>query len=125
MRQRLRFYFARCAIGRGGDEGRGLGAGLVLGLGVARGVGVAVGVCVGVSVAVGVGVAVPDEVGVGVVVAVGVSDGVGVGPCSSNEPLSIRPFTTRSNPGPRWSKNGGGVKFGSPVSIAGLPSNSA
>src|SRR4051812_26832354 len=48
-----------------------------------------------------------------------------VGPCTSNEPLSIRPFTTRSNPGPRWSKKGGGVKFGSPASIAGLPGKRA
>ena len=37
----------------------------------------------------------------------------------------MRPCTTRSKPGPRWSKNGGGVKFGSPASIAGLPGNSA
>ena len=78
-----------------------------------RGVGIALGVTVGLGVAVDVGVA------------VGVGDGVGVSPCTSNEPVSIRPFTTRSNPGPRWSKNGGGVKFGSPASMAGLPGNNA
>ena len=52
---------------------------------------------------------------------------VTTGPCgwTSNEPLSIRPFTTRLKPGPRWSKKGGGVKFGSPASIAGLLGNSA
>ena len=35
-----------------------------------------------------------------------VGDGVGVGvgvACTSNEPMSMRPFTTRSKPGPRWS----------------------
>jgi len=37
----------------------------------------------------------------------------------------MRPFTTRLKPGPRWSKRGGGVKFTSPVSMAGLPGNSA
>ena len=72
---------------------------------------------------VAVGVAVAVAVGVGVRLAVGV--GVAVRPWTSNEPLSIRPFTTRLNPGPRWSKNGGGVKFGSPASIAGLSGNSA
>ena len=50
---------------------------------------------------------------------------VGVGPCTSNEPISMRPFTTRSKPGPRWSKKGGGVKFGSPALMAGLPGNNA
>ena len=102
---------------------------MILGVGVARGVAVAVGVTVGVDVgvAVVVGVVVAVAVGVNVAVGVGVSDGVGVGvgPCTSKEPLSMRPFTTRSNPGPRWSKNGGGVKFGLPASIAGLPGNSA
>ena len=53
---------------------------------------------------------------------VGVGVGVGEVPaCSSNEPLSVRPFISRSKPGPRWSKKGGGVKFGSPASMAGLP----
>ena len=61
--------------------------------------------------------------GLGVGVAVGV--GVGVGPCTSNEPMSMRPFTTRSKPGPRWSYKGGGVKLGSPALIAGLPGNNA
>ena len=37
----------------------------------------------------------------------------------------MRPFTTRLKPGPRWSLNGGGVKVGLPVLIAGLPGNSA
>src|SRR5438477_472504 len=37
----------------------------------------------------------------------------------------MRPFTTRLKPGPRWSLNGGGVKVGLPVLIAGLPANSA
>ena len=46
-------------------------------------------------------------------------------PCTSNEPMSMRPLTTRSKPGPRWSKKGGGVKFGSPASMAGLPGNNA
>ena len=45
--------------------------------------------------------------------------------CTSNEPISIRPLTTRSNPGPRWSKKGGGVKFGSPALMARLPLNSS
>src|SRR5207253_9157765 len=90
-------------------------------------VGVDVAVVVGVAVDVDVGVAVAVAVAVGVSVGVPVAVGVGVagGPCTSKEPLSMRPFTTRSNPGSRWSKNGGGVKFGSPTSIAGLPGNSA
>ena len=36
----------------------------------------------------------------------GVGLGVGVGVptlCTSNEPLSMRPLTTRAKPGPRWS----------------------
>src|SRR6266704_4442716 len=103
------------SVGRGGGVGRALGNGLDLGEGVGLGVGVGVGVDVGIGVIVGVDVA----------VGVGVSVGVGVGPWTSNEPLSIRPFTTRLNPGPRWSKKGGGVKFGAPASIAGLPGNSA
>ena len=74
------------------------------------------------GVAVAVAVAVGGALGVGVVVAVG----VGVPPvCTSNEPLSIRLYTTRLNPGPRWSKKGGGVKLGSPASIPGLPGHSA
>ena len=82
------------------------------GLGVDEGLGVTLGVGVGVAVAVGV------DVGVGVGV------GVDVGPCTSNEPMSIRPFPTRLKPGPRWSKKGGGVKPGAPALIAGLPANS-
>ena len=111
--------------------GRPLGVGSDLGVGVALGVGVTVAVAVGVAVGVVVGVAVAVGVVVGVAVAVGVDVGLAVGVgvpvelCTSNEPLSIRPFTTRSRPGPRWSKKGGGVKFGSPASIAGLLGNSA
>ena len=107
------------------------GVGEAVAVAVAVGLRVAVGVGVGVNVAVAVGVAVTVTVGVGVAVAVavgvGVDVGVGVteGPCTSKEPLSMRPFTIRSNPGPRWSKKGGGVKFGSPASIARLPGNSA
>ena len=78
-----------------------------------RGLGVTLGVAVGVAVAVGVGAGV--SVGVG----------VGVGPCTSKEPISTRPFTTRSKPGSRWSKKGGGVKLGSPALIAGLPGKSS
>ena len=104
--------------------GRPLGVGSDLGVGVALGVevgvGVGVGVTVAVAVAVGVVVGVAVAVGVDVGLAVGVGVGVPVELCTSNEPLSIRPFTTRLNPGPRWSKKGGGVKFGSPASIAGL-----
>ena len=37
----------------------------------------------------------------------------------------MRPFTTRGKPCPRWSKKGGGVKFGSPASMAGLPGKSS
>jgi hypothetical protein len=60
-------------------------------------------------------------------VAVGVEVGVGVGvnPCTSKEPMSIRPFTTRLNPGPRWSYKGGGLKLESPASMAGLSGNKA
>jgi hypothetical protein len=61
--------------------------------GVGRGLGVALGVAVGVAVAVGVTVGVTE----------GVAVGVGNGPCTSNEPMSIRPVTTRSKLGPRWS----------------------
>ncbi len=110
--------------------------GLTLGVGVALGVPVGVGVAVGVAVAVGEGVTVGVAVGVGVGVGVGVAlgvalgvavgVGVGVGPdCTSKEPISMRPFTTRLNPGPRWSWKGGGLKFGSPASMAGLPGNSS
>lgn len=109
--------------------GRPRGVGSDLGVGVALGVGVGVTVAVGVAVGVVVGVAVAVGVVVGVAVAVDVGLAVGVGVpvelCTSNEPLSIRPPTTRLNPGPRWSKEGGGVKFGSPASIAGLPGNKA
>ena len=110
------------AYGLGGGVGRPLGDGSVLGVGV--GLGVEVGVGVGVAVAVAVGVTVGVAVGVAVGVGVGVDVGVGVGPCTSNEPTSMRPFTTRSNPGPRWSYKGGGVKLGFPALIAGLPGNS-
>ena len=129
----------RYALGRGVGRGRGTapGLGVILGRGVAVavvvvvavavGVTEAVAVDVGVTVGVGKGVEVGVEVGIaeGVDVAVGVA--VGVGPCSwtSNDPMSIRPFTTRSNPAPRWSNEGGGVKLGSPVLIAGLPGNKA
>ena len=111
--------------------GRPLGVGSDLGVGVALGVGVTVAVAVGVAVGVVVGVAVTVAVAVGVAVGVGVGVAVGVGVgvpvelCISNEPLSIRPFTTRLNPGPRWSKKGGGVKFGSAAFMAGLPCNSS
>ena len=128
--------------GRGAAVGRSLGVGCDLGVGVTLGVevGVAVGVCIGVTVGVTVGVAVAVGVGLGgrvavavtVGVDVGVGDavavavGVGVAPaCTSNEPISIRPLRMRENPGPRWSKKGGGVKFGSPASIAGLSGNKA
>ena len=122
--------------------GRGLGVGPTLGVGVTLGVevgvavgvgdgvdvGVAVGVTLaaGVEVAVAVGVEVAVGVGVGVEVVVGVGVGDGVEPdCTSNEPISMRPFLTRKNPGPRWSKKGGGVKATSPALTAGLPGNSA
>src|SRR5262245_10662045 len=76
------------------------------------------------------GLSTTTQIGVqaGVAVAVGVGLGVGVGvvpACSSNDPLSTRLFTTRLNAGPRWSLKGGGVKFGSPASMAGLTGNSA
>ena len=90
----------------------------------AEGVAVGVNAAVGVAVAVEVGVAVAVGVGVAVAVAVGVGVGVGVG-CTSNDPTSMRPLNTRTNPGPRWSKKGGGVKLGSPMSMAGLPGNKA
>ena len=123
-------------VGRACGVGRGLGVtldvavGVGLAVGVDVGMGVTVGVGVGFGVAVGVGVAVGDGVaagvGVGVGVGVAVEVGVGVAPdCTSNEPISSRPVTTRLKPGPRWSKKGGGVKFGSPAFIAGLPGNSS
>ncbi len=60
----------------------------------------------------------------------GVGRGRGVGHgrrggCVSNEPISMRPLNTRSKLQPRWSVEGGGVKFGSPASIAGLPGSKA
>ena len=73
---------------RGTGVARGRGAGLDLGDGVGRGV--LVGIGVGVAVAVAVAVALGVTVGVGVGV---------VADCSSNEPLSMRPFTTRLKPG--------------------------
>src|SRR5262249_53327954 len=66
------------------------------------GVGVSVAVGVAVTVTVAVGVVVGVAVGVGVGVAVGVGVGVPVELCTSTEALSIRTFTTRLNPGPRW-----------------------
>jgi hypothetical protein len=83
----------------------GVGVGVIVGVDV--GLGVAVGVVVGEAVGVGVAVA--------VAVALGVTVGVGVGvvpASSSNEPLSMRSFTTRSKPGPalikerRWGEVG-------------------
>ena len=118
-------------LGVGSDLGVGVALGVEVGVGVTVAVAVAVGVAVGVVVGVAVAVAVAVGVVVGVAVAVGVDVGLAVGVgvlvelCTSNEPLSIRPFTTRLNPGPRWSNKGGGVKFGSPASIAGLLGNSA
>ena len=102
-----------------------MGVDVGVGLGVPLGVGVVVAVGVGVNVAVGVGVSDGVDVGVDVAVAVAVGVGVSEGPCTSKEPTSMRPFTTRSKPEPRWSNNGGGVKFGSPASIAGLPGSNA
>jgi len=111
-------------LGVGSDLGVGVALGVEVGVGVTVevAVGVAVGVVVAVTVAVAVGVVVGVTVAVGVDVglAVGVGVGVPVGPCTSKEPLSMRLFTTRLKPGPRWSKKGWGVKFGSPASIAGL-----
>src|SRR5581483_1255938 len=43
----------------------------------------------------------------------------------SYAPMSSRPLITRLNPPPRWSVLGGGVKNPLPLSIAGLPVNSA
>ena len=77
--------YSQETYGRGGGVGRDLGVGVDL-AGVAVDVGVAVAVAVGVAVAVAVGV----DVGVG----------VGVG-CTSNDPTSMRPLNTRTNPGPR------------------------
>ena len=124
--------------GLGGGVGRGLGVGADLGVGDGLAVDVGVGDTVAVAVAVGVGVreAVPVAVAVGVDVGVGVGEalpvtvavglGVGVPPtCTSNEPMSIPLPLTRSNPGPRWSKKGGGTKLGSPASMAGLPGKRA
>jgi len=124
----------RCAglgrtLGIGCSRGVGVGRGVADGVDVAVGVGVAVAVAVAVGAGVAVGVAVGGAVAVGEAVAVGVVVGVGVGVpvgfCTSNEPISSRPFTTRSKPGPRWSKKGGGVKAGSPALTAGLPGNKA
>ena len=109
--------------------GVGLGLGVAVGIGVTVGVGVAAAVAVGDGVVVGDGVATGVAVGVGVGVGVGAGVAVGVGvpvwPCTSNEPISSRPFTTRSKPRPRWSKKGGGVKAGSPALMAGLPGSKA
>ena len=102
--------------------------GVALGVGetVAVVVAVAVGVAAAVGVGVDIGVAVAVDVAAGVAVAVPLGVGVGVvAGCTSKETISIRPFTTRLKPGPRWSKKGGGVKFGSPASMAGLPGNNS
>lgn len=129
--RRSRLQPITISYGRGCGVGRALGVGPVLGVGVglAVAVGVGVGVTAGVVVAVGVTVAVAVgvvvAVGVGVGLAVGVGVGVAVGPCTSNEPLSSRPSTTRGNPGPRWSFEGGGANIGSPASMAGLSGNSS
>ena len=116
-------------LGVGCSRGAGVGRGVADGVDVAVGVevAVAVAVAVGAGVAVGVGVAVGGAVAVGEAVDAGVVVGVGVpvGFCTSNEPISSRPFATRSKPEPRWSKKGGGVKAGSPALTAGLPGNSA
>ncbi|PYK52750.1 MAG: hypothetical protein DME47_08170 [Verrucomicrobia bacterium] len=48
----------------------------------------------------GVGVAVAVAIAIGVAVAVGVAVGAG---CTSNAPISMRSFTTRAKPSPRWS----------------------
>src|SRR6476620_6461345 len=83
------------------------------------------GVRTGVGVAVGFGFGV--AVGFGFGVAVGV--GVGAGD-TSNAPMSMRSFTTRGKPSPRWSSSSGGLKKygskpGSPASMAGLPLKSS
>ena len=83
--------YSHTSYGRGAGVGRGLGVGADLGVGV--GFGVAVAVSVGVAVAVAVAVT--------VAVGLGVDVGVGVGSCTSNDPMSIRPFTTRSKAAPR------------------------
>ncbi|HEY6152398.1 MAG TPA: hypothetical protein VIW07_01525 [Candidatus Udaeobacter sp.] len=110
--------------GRNLGVGSGLGVGVTLGLAVAVAVGVDEGV--GVAFGVGLGVAVGVPVAVGVVEGVTVAVGVGVVPlCTSKEPTSMRPFTIRSKPEPRWSNNGGGVKLGLPALMAGLPGSKA
>ncbi len=129
----VRFFFIGASYGRGGGVGRtlgvepglGVGEGLAVAVAVALGVTVTVMVGVGVTVAIAVTVGVAVALGVDVAVGVGVTVGVAEGPCTSKEPLSMRPLTIRSNPGPRWSYNGGGVKFGSPALMAGLPGNKA
>ena len=65
----MSFFLIDESYGRGARVGRGLGVGATLGVGVSLGV----------------------EVGVGV--------GVGVISCTSNDPMSMRPFFTRSKPG--------------------------
>src|SRR6266481_5848654 len=109
---------------RGAGVGRGVADGVDVAVGVEVAVAVAVAVGAGVAVGVDVGVAVGAGVGVGLAVGVGVGDGVEPD-CTSNEPISMRPFLTRKKPEPRWSKKGGGVKAGSPALTAGLPGNSA
>ena len=104
--------FSQCrGVGRGLGMTRDLGVGVALGVGLcvgaAVGVGVTVGVALGVGVVVGTGVgdevAVGDAVAVGIGVPVGLGVGVGVveSPCTSKEPMSIRPLTTRAKAGPR------------------------
>src|SRR5437764_1402338 len=127
----VRFFFIGISHGRGAGVGRGepvgVGGGVRRGGRVGRGAGVGRGLGEGVRHGQGerveVGVAV--NVGVGVTLTVTVAVGVGRGCWTSNEPISRRPFLTRSYPGPRWSSSGGPTKFGSPALIAGLPGNSA
>ena len=82
------FFCINTSYGRGGGVGRGLGVSCALGVGEGLAVDVAVGLGERLAVAVAVGVA------------VAVAVGVGVG-CSSNDPTSVRPLNTRTNPGPR------------------------
>ena len=104
--------FSQCrGVGRGLGVTLDLGVGVALGVGLCVGAAVDVGVTVGVALGVGVvvGTGVGDEVAVGDAVAVGIGVpvglGVGVGvvesPCTSKEPMSIRPLTTRAKAGPR------------------------
>ena len=97
------FLFHREVMGAVAAWNAACGVGATLGVG--EGLGVEVGVAVEVAVAVGVAVAVAVPVNVGVGVAVAVAVAVAVWRwswfCTSNEPMSMRAFTTRSKPGPR------------------------